>query len=84
MVAFSEIQEILKSLVAAPIDGAELGQESGPMPYHPDPALKTHPMLPMQFHSFDRLASFHGLSCKNKTALWILTLIFNLLFYISC
>uniref|UniRef100_A0A3Q2NNT0 Neurobeachin n=1 Tax=Fundulus heteroclitus TaxID=8078 RepID=A0A3Q2NNT0_FUNHE len=48
------MQEILKSLVAAPIDGAELGQESGPTPYHPDPALKTHPMLPMQFHSFDR------------------------------
>uniref|UniRef100_A0A8C6LS96 Neurobeachin n=1 Tax=Nothobranchius furzeri TaxID=105023 RepID=A0A8C6LS96_NOTFU len=48
------VKEILKSLVAAPIDGAELGQESGPTPYHPDPALKTHPMLPMQFHSFDR------------------------------
>lgn len=50
----SETQEILKSLVAAPLDGGELGQESGPTPYHPDPALKTHPMLPMQFHSFDR------------------------------
>ncbi|MED6238859.1 hypothetical protein ATANTOWER_031276 [Ataeniobius toweri] len=48
------VKEILKSLVAAPIDGTELGQESGPTPYHPDPALKTHPMLPMQFHSFDR------------------------------
>lgn len=48
------LQEILKSLVAAPVDGGELGQESGPTPYHPDPALKTHPMLPMQFHSFDR------------------------------
>lgn len=50
----SDVQEILKSLVAAPVDGGELGQESGPTPYHPDPALKTHPMLPMQFHSFDR------------------------------
>uniref|UniRef100_A0A8D3EG28 Neurobeachin n=1 Tax=Scophthalmus maximus TaxID=52904 RepID=A0A8D3EG28_SCOMX len=48
------VKEILKSLVAAPLDGGELGQESGPTPYHPDPALKTHPMLPMQFHSFDR------------------------------
>ncbi|KAM8834631.1 neurobeachin a isoform 1-T1 [Synchiropus picturatus] len=48
------VKEILKSLVAAPVDGGELGQESGPTPYHPDPALKTHPMLPMQFHSFDR------------------------------
>ncbi|KAL3970987.1 slit 1 [Sarotherodon galilaeus] len=50
----SGMQEILKSLVAAPVDGGDLGQESGPTPYHPDPALKTHPMLPMQFHSFDR------------------------------
>uniref|UniRef100_H3CX27 Neurobeachin n=1 Tax=Tetraodon nigroviridis TaxID=99883 RepID=H3CX27_TETNG len=47
------VKEILKSLVAAPVDGGELGQEAGPTPYHPDPALKTHPMLPMQFHSFD-------------------------------
>ncbi|KAL0994859.1 hypothetical protein UPYG_G00128210 [Umbra pygmaea] len=48
------VKEILKSLVAAPLDGGEVGQEVGPTPYHPDPALKTHPMLPMQFHSFDR------------------------------
>ncbi|KAF3840927.1 hypothetical protein F7725_006789 [Dissostichus mawsoni] len=48
------VKEILKSLVAAPVDGGDLGQDSGPTPYHPDPALKTHPMLPMQFHSFDR------------------------------
>lgn len=40
--------------MAAPVEGGELGQEAGPTPYHPDPALKTHPMLPMQFHSFDR------------------------------
>lgn len=58
-VALSEMQEILKSLVAAPVDGGELGQESGPTPYHPDPALKTHPMLPMQFHSFDRSVPVH-------------------------
>ncbi|XP_055738249.1 neurobeachin-like [Salvelinus fontinalis] len=45
------VKEILKSLVAAPLDGGEAGQEVGPTPYHPDPALKTHPM---QFHSFDR------------------------------
>ncbi|CAL8363262.1 unnamed protein product [Lota lota] len=48
------VKEILKSLVAAPLDGGDAGQEVGPTPYHPDPALKTHPMLPMQFHSFDR------------------------------
>uniref|UniRef100_A0A667Y4Q4 Neurobeachin n=1 Tax=Myripristis murdjan TaxID=586833 RepID=A0A667Y4Q4_9TELE len=59
----SALQEILKSLVAAPVDGGEVGQESGPTPYHPDPALKTHPMLPMQFHSFDRsvMLSVYGL-----------------------
>lgn len=54
------MQEILKSLVAAPVDGGDLGQESGPTPYHPDPALKTHPMLPMQFHSFDRSVPVFG------------------------
>lgn len=48
------VKEILKSLVAAPVEGAEAGPE--PQPYHPDPALKreTATMLPMQFHSFDR------------------------------
>uniref|UniRef100_A0A8B9H1U9 Neurobeachin a n=1 Tax=Astyanax mexicanus TaxID=7994 RepID=A0A8B9H1U9_ASTMX len=48
------VKEILKSLVAAPVKGAEVGPE--PQPYHPDPALKreTAAMLPMQFHSFDR------------------------------
>uniref|UniRef100_A0A673M9U7 Neurobeachin n=1 Tax=Sinocyclocheilus rhinocerous TaxID=307959 RepID=A0A673M9U7_9TELE len=55
------VKEILKSLVAAPVEGAEAGPE--PQPYHPDPALKREAaaMLPMQFHSFDRwaaLASF--------------------------
>uniref|UniRef100_A0A8C1U301 Neurobeachin a n=1 Tax=Cyprinus carpio TaxID=7962 RepID=A0A8C1U301_CYPCA len=48
------VKEILKSLVAAPVEGAEAGPE--PQPYHPDPALKREAaaMLPMQFHSFDR------------------------------
>ncbi|XP_076876338.1 neurobeachin a isoform X5 [Brachyhypopomus gauderio] len=48
------VKEILKSLVAAPVEGAEVGPE--PQPYHPDPALKREAasMLPMQFHSFDR------------------------------
>uniref|UniRef100_A0A673LVQ4 Neurobeachin n=1 Tax=Sinocyclocheilus rhinocerous TaxID=307959 RepID=A0A673LVQ4_9TELE len=47
------VKEILKSLVAAPVEGAEAGPE--PQPYHPDPALKREAaaMLPMQFHSFD-------------------------------
>ncbi|XP_028822105.1 LOW QUALITY PROTEIN: neurobeachin-like, partial [Denticeps clupeoides] len=47
------VKEILKSLVAAPVEGAEAGPE--PPPY-PDPAVKreAHAMLPMQFHSFDR------------------------------
>ncbi|XP_031229741.1 neurobeachin isoform X2 [Mastomys coucha] len=47
------VKEILKSLVAAPVEIAECGPE--PVPY-PDPALKreAHAILPMQFHSFDR------------------------------
>ncbi|XP_054442524.1 neurobeachin isoform X3 [Pteronotus mesoamericanus] len=47
------VKEILKSLVAAPVDMAECGPD--PVPY-PDPALKreAQAILPMQFHSFDR------------------------------
>uniref|UniRef100_A0A8C1LMD9 Neurobeachin a n=1 Tax=Cyprinus carpio TaxID=7962 RepID=A0A8C1LMD9_CYPCA len=50
------VKEILKSLVAAPMEVGEAGPE--PQPYHPDPALKREAaaMLPMQFHSFDRWA----------------------------
>ncbi|XP_049599067.1 neurobeachin a isoform X18 [Syngnathus scovelli] len=48
------VKEILKSLVAAPSDGSDSSQESGPTPYQPDPTLKSYPALPMQFHSFDR------------------------------
>ncbi|KAL0973092.1 hypothetical protein UPYG_G00198850 [Umbra pygmaea] len=49
-----KVREILKSLVAAPVEGAEPGPE--PLPY-PDFAIQSethHPVLPMQFHSFDR------------------------------
>ncbi|XP_031428916.2 LOW QUALITY PROTEIN: neurobeachin-like [Clupea harengus] len=47
------VREILKSLVASPMEGAEAGPET--LPY-PDPAVnrEAHAMLPMQFHSFDR------------------------------
>ncbi|XP_068038105.1 neurobeachin isoform X7 [Anomalospiza imberbis] len=47
------VKEILKSLVAAPVEIAECGPD--PIPY-PDPALKreAQAILPMQFHSFDR------------------------------
>ncbi|XP_055751898.1 neurobeachin-like isoform X2 [Salvelinus fontinalis] len=48
------VREILKSLVAGPVERVEPGPE--PLPY-PDPAVQRethHPMLPMQFHSFDR------------------------------
>ncbi|KAF6084574.1 neurobeachin [Phyllostomus discolor] len=47
------VKEILKSLVATPVDVAECGPD--PVPY-PDPALKreAQAILPMQFHSFDR------------------------------
>ncbi|KAJ8412485.1 hypothetical protein AAFF_G00128210 [Aldrovandia affinis] len=47
------VREILKSLVAAPVEGAETGPD--PLPY-PDLAIKAQAqaILPMQFHSFDR------------------------------
>ncbi|XP_067362694.1 neurobeachin isoform X2 [Channa argus] len=45
------VKEILKSLVAAPVEGMDAGLE--PVSY-PDPAAKSHAMLPMQFQSFDR------------------------------
>lgn len=48
------VKEILKSLVAAPMEGMEAGVE--PLSY-PDPAAKAQAMLPMQFHSFDRWGS---------------------------
>uniref|UniRef100_A0A8C1VVM5 Neurobeachin n=1 Tax=Cyprinus carpio TaxID=7962 RepID=A0A8C1VVM5_CYPCA len=65
------VKEILKSLVAAPMEGGEAGPE--PQPYHPDPALKREAaaMLPMQFHSFDRwaaLAFVNGATSKNLPA----------------
>lgn len=47
------VKEILKSLVAAPVEGMEAGLE--PVS-NPDPSAKAQAqaMLPMQFHSFDR------------------------------
>nr|XP_020468755.1 neurobeachin-like isoform X3 [Monopterus albus] len=45
------VKQILKSLVAAPVEGIETGLE--PVSY-PDPAAKAQAMLPLQFHSFDR------------------------------
>lgn len=52
------VKEILKSLVAAPVEIAECGPD--PIPY-PDPALKreAQAILPMQFHSFDRYMVTH-------------------------
>lgn len=45
------VKEILKSLVASPVEGLKLEPES-----HPDPSAKVqaHHVLPVQFHSFDR------------------------------
>ncbi|XP_044057369.1 neurobeachin isoform X8 [Siniperca chuatsi] len=47
------VKEILKSLVAAPVEGMDAGLE--PVSY-PDPTAKAQAQatLPMQFHSFDR------------------------------
>lgn len=48
------VKEILKSLVAAPLDASESGPE--PTAYSEKQVLKreTQSMMPMQFHSFDR------------------------------
>uniref|UniRef100_A0A8D3BMT0 Neurobeachin n=1 Tax=Scophthalmus maximus TaxID=52904 RepID=A0A8D3BMT0_SCOMX len=48
------VKEILKSLVAAPVEGMETGLE--PVSY-PDIAAQAQAMLPMQFHSFDSLTA---------------------------
>ncbi|XP_077396974.1 neurobeachin isoform X2 [Festucalex cinctus] len=45
------VKEILKSLVAPPVEGVEAGLEPVSCP---DLAAKAHTALPMQFHSFDR------------------------------
>uniref|UniRef100_A0A8C5G7W0 Neurobeachin n=1 Tax=Gouania willdenowi TaxID=441366 RepID=A0A8C5G7W0_GOUWI len=45
------VKEILKSLVAAPVEAMDAGLE--PVNY-PDCAAQAQAMLPMQFHSFDR------------------------------
>nr|XP_057936360.1 neurobeachin-like isoform X4 [Doryrhamphus excisus] len=45
------VKEILKSLVAPPVEGVEAGLEPVSCP---DPAVKAQTFLPMQFHSFDR------------------------------
>ncbi|MEQ2215095.1 hypothetical protein XENOCAPTIV_027407, partial [Xenoophorus captivus] len=45
------VKEILRSLVAAPMEGVEAGLE--PVSF-PDPAAKAQAMLPVQFQSFDR------------------------------
>uniref|UniRef100_A0A8C9NCF7 Neurobeachin n=1 Tax=Serinus canaria TaxID=9135 RepID=A0A8C9NCF7_SERCA len=67
------VKEILKSLVAAPVEIAECGPD--PIPY-PDPALKreAQAILPMQFHSFDSFLTimvffFHSITAKLERAL---------------
>ncbi|KAM7412792.1 hypothetical protein PAMA_020259 [Pampus argenteus] len=47
------VKEILKSLVASPVDGTEAGLEPVSYPDHVAKA-QAQAMLPMQFHSFDR------------------------------
>ncbi|XP_051962983.1 neurobeachin-like isoform X3 [Xyrauchen texanus] len=48
------IKEILKSLVAAPMETTESGPEPLPYPDHQAMKREAQAMLPMQFHSFDR------------------------------
>uniref|UniRef100_A0A7N6FK84 Neurobeachin n=1 Tax=Anabas testudineus TaxID=64144 RepID=A0A7N6FK84_ANATE len=57
------VKEILKSLVAAPVEGMEAGLD--PVAYA-DPAAKAQAMLPMQFHSFDSFVN--GATSKNLPA----------------
>ncbi|KAF3847482.1 hypothetical protein F7725_020510 [Dissostichus mawsoni] len=61
------VKEILKSLVASPVEGLEAGLE--PLSY-PDPAAnpQAHAMLPMQFHSFDSLAVHTGGGSSSTSA----------------
>ncbi|XP_043114589.1 neurobeachin isoform X3 [Puntigrus tetrazona] len=48
------VKEILKSLVAAPVETAESGPDTLPYPDHQAMKREAQAMLPMQFHSFDR------------------------------
>ncbi|XP_072547621.1 neurobeachin isoform X1 [Salminus brasiliensis] len=48
------VKEILKSLVAAPLEATESGPEPLPYPDHQAIKREAQAMLPMQFHSFDR------------------------------
>ncbi|XP_077064158.1 neurobeachin isoform X5 [Siphateles boraxobius] len=48
------VKEILKSLVAAPVESTESGPDSLPYPDHQAMKREAQAMLPMQFHSFDR------------------------------
>uniref|UniRef100_A0A4W4FTK9 Neurobeachin n=1 Tax=Electrophorus electricus TaxID=8005 RepID=A0A4W4FTK9_ELEEL len=48
------VKEILKSLVASPLETAEGRPELLPYPVHQAATREPHVLLPMQFHSFDR------------------------------
>uniref|UniRef100_A0A9J8C4X0 Neurobeachin n=1 Tax=Cyprinus carpio carpio TaxID=630221 RepID=A0A9J8C4X0_CYPCA len=48
------VKEILKSLVAAPVETTESGPDTLPYPDHQAMKREAQAMLPMQFHSFDR------------------------------
>uniref|UniRef100_A0A671NRY6 Neurobeachin n=1 Tax=Sinocyclocheilus anshuiensis TaxID=1608454 RepID=A0A671NRY6_9TELE len=48
------VKEILKSLVAAPVETTETGLDTLPYPDHQAMKREAQAVLPMQFHSFDR------------------------------
>ncbi|XP_073779909.1 neurobeachin isoform X8 [Danio rerio] len=48
------VKEILKSLVAAPVETTESGTEALPYPEQQAMKREAQAMMPMQFHSFDR------------------------------
>lgn len=48
------VKEILKSLVAAPVETTESGTDALPYPEQQAMKREAQAMMPMQFHSFDR------------------------------
>uniref|UniRef100_A0A9J8AQE1 Neurobeachin n=1 Tax=Cyprinus carpio carpio TaxID=630221 RepID=A0A9J8AQE1_CYPCA len=76
------VKEILKSLVAAPVETTESGPDTLPYPDHQAMKREAQAMLPMQFHSFDR---YHLLIVTIPKTSFSLDLVnFSNLRFLSC
>uniref|UniRef100_A0A9J7YW25 Neurobeachin n=1 Tax=Cyprinus carpio carpio TaxID=630221 RepID=A0A9J7YW25_CYPCA len=77
------VKEILKSLVAAPVETTESGPDTLPYPDHQAMKREAQAMLPMQFHSFDR---YHLLisTFRPKTSFSLDLVNFSNLRFLSC